>query len=401
MFLIRYQEIGIKGRNRYLFENKINSNIKKALYPLGKGKIKITNMRGRILVALGDAEPSKAAEYLSRVFGIATFSPVIKIVAEEEAIYQSSEAVMRQALERKGIKLGENDNVLTFRTNVKRADKTFPIRSMDMAARLGSYLLDNIPGLKVDLHNPDLSVSVDIRDGNAYVFSEKLPGPGGLPLGTSGKGILLLSGGIDSPVAGWMCMKRGVEIEALHFHSFPFTGEKSKEKVKDLCRVLARHNNRIKLHIAHFTDIQKSIQKSSCPEDFRITVMRRFMFRIAERLAAKNNALALVTGESVGQVSSQTLENMTAINEVTKLPVLRPVVAFDKNEIVEMAQKIETYDISIQPYEDCCTLFLPKVPITTKPSLDKIHKAEESLDIDEMVNDAMEKIETIYITSNS
>ncbi|MBO8137619.1 MAG: tRNA 4-thiouridine(8) synthase ThiI [Desulfotomaculum sp.] len=394
MFLIRYEEIGIKGKNRYIFENQLVANIKQALTSLGRAKIK--TMQGRMLVDIGDIDPAAASHRLSRIFGIASFSPVARVKADTDKIYQAAKAALENAMEKEDTAPGEK---ITFRVTAKRADKSFPLTSMELAKEVGAYLLKNVPNLKVDLHNPRIIVSIDIRQGQAFIFSDKIPGPGGLPLGTSGKGVLLISGGIDSPVAGWMTMKRGVEIEAVHFHSFPFTGEKSKQKVIDLCRVLAGYSGKIKLHIVHFTDIQKAIHKT-CQEDFRITVMRRFMFRIAQRIAEKNGALALVTGESVGQVSSQTLQNMLAINEVTKLPVLRPLVAFDKNEIVALARKIKTYDISIQPYEDCCTLFLPKSPITTKPRLGVILKAESRLNVDEMVEDAMGKIETLTITED-
>ncbi|MBM7854815.1 thiamine biosynthesis protein ThiI [Desulfohalotomaculum tongense] len=395
LLLIRYEEIGLKGRNRYKFENKLISNIKHGLAPLGRTKI--TTLRNRMLLDIGEIDPGEAVECLRRVFGIASFSPVTRVEADEKLIYETAKTTLMEALEREEITPGENGKEISYRVTVKRADKSFPISSMDLASRIGAYLMDNIPGLKVDLHNPRMVVSVDIRQGQAYVFSETIPGPGGLPVGVSGKGILFLSGGIDSPVAGWLAMKRGIEIEAVHFHSFPFTGEKSKEKVKDLCRVLTNYGGQVKLHMVHFTDIQKAIHQN-CPPSFRITVMRRFMFRIGQRIAENSGALALVTGESVGQVSSQTLENMAAINKVTVMPVLRPLITYDKLEIIKMAQKIGTYDISIQPYEDCCTLFLPKGPITIKPNMGKILKTESLLDVDGLIEDALEKTETFNFT---
>jgi len=394
LILVRYGEISLKGKNRPFFEKRLISNIRRALDDLGR--VKISALRGRLMLELPETAKSEAMERLGRVFGIVSFSPVRRVQAVPEAIYEAALESLRQGMEREGLFPGEGDGPVTFRVTVKRADKSFPLNSMELSRRVGAYLLKNMPGLKVDLHNPELVVSVDVREGDAYIFSETLPGPGGLPVGVSGKGMLLLSGGIDSPVAGWMSMKRGIELEAVHFHSFPFTGEKSKEKVIDLCRVLARYGGRINLHVAHFTDIQKEIRKN-CPEEFRVTIMRRFMFRMAQQLAAKSGALVLITGESVGQVASQTLESMVAINEVTSIPVLRPLVGFDKAQIVELAEQIGSYDISIQPYEDCCTLFMPKHP-STRPRLEKVHAAEEGLDIDGLIAEALEKTETLSFT---
>ncbi|WP_031514760.1 tRNA uracil 4-sulfurtransferase ThiI [Desulfofalx alkaliphila] len=392
LILIRYEEIALKGRNRYHFENKLVYHVKRLLRPLGH--IKIKTLQCRMLVNIGNIDRDEAFSRLKTIFGIASFSLVTQINAEEEAIYHTAKATLLKAMkEREDNKSGEEAEV-SFRVTVKRADKKFPLNSMELASKVGGYLLENIPGLKVDLHNPQLVVSVDVRHGQAYIFSETIPGAGGLPVGANGKGVLLLSGGIDSPVAGWMAMKRGVSLEAVHFHSFPFTGEKSKEKVKDLCRLLAKYDDQFILHLVHFTEIQKAIHKL-CPESLRITVMRRFMFRIAQRIAMRNKALALITGESVGQVSSQTLENMAVINEVTQMPVLRPLVAFDKSEIMELARKIGSYDISIRPHEDCCTLFLPKGPLTVKPNKGKIAKVESLLDMETLIEEALERTETL------
>lgn len=395
LILVRYGEISLKGKNRPAFENRLVSNIRRAL--AGTGRAGIVKLRGRLMIELQDMDTAEALSRLGRVFGIVSFSPARRVKADEESIYEAALVSLQKGMERKGFTLDdERSKPVTFRVTVKRADKSFPLNSMELSRRVGAHLLGSVPGLKVDLHNPELVVSVDVREGHAYIFSETLPGPGGLPVGVSGKGMLLLSGGIDSPVAGWMSMKRGIELEAVHFHSFPFTGEKSKEKVVDLCRVLARYGGRVVLHVAHFTGIQKAIHKE-CPEELRITIMRRFMFRLAQRLAEKNHALALITGESVGQVASQTLESMVAINEVTLMPVLRPLVGFDKRQIVDLAEKIGSYDISIQPYEDCCTLFLPKHP-STKPRLDKVHEAEQGLDIEGLTAEALEKTETLSFT---
>jgi len=394
--LVRYGEIGLKGKNRPKFEKRLVGNIRCAVGDLGR--INVSKIRGRLMVKVDEVDTSEVIERLGRVFGLVSFSPVLRVDATPEAVFEASLTSMQQGMEREGYSTEESSEPVTFRVTVNRADKTFPIQSMELARQLGGHLLAGIPGLKVKLHQPDLIVSVDIREGQAFVFSQTIPGLGGLPVGVSGKAMLLLSGGIDSPVAGWMSMKRGIELEAIHFHSFPFTGEKSKEKVADLCRVLTRYGGNINLHVAHFTDIQKEIQKK-CPEEFRVTIMRRFMYRMAQRLAEHTGALALITGESVGQVASQTLESMVAINEVTLMPVLRPVVGFDKYQIVKIAEQIGTYDISIQPYEDCCTLFLPKHP-STKPNLEKVHTAEESLDIEGLIEAALEKTETLSFYRN-
>lgn len=392
LILIRYGEISLKGKNRPSFENRLVSNIRRALD--GLGRVRVFKLRGRIMVDAGNVDLSKVMERLQRVFGIVSFSPVNKVNATPEDIYRTACDSIKRSMERDGLTGGEGKPV-TFRVTVRRADKTFLMDSMELSRQVGGYLLANIPGLKVDLHTPQIIVSIDVREGQAYIFSDTIPGPGGLPVGVSGKAMLLLSGGIDSPVAGWMSMKRGIELEAVHYHSFPFTGDKSKEKVIDLCRVLARYGGRIRLHIVHFTDIQKEIQKR-CPEKLRITIMRRFMFIIARRLAVQNNSLALVTGECVGQVASQTLESMVAINDVTNMPVLRPLVGFDKTQIIELAHQLGSYDISVQPYEDCCTLFLPKHP-STKPNLQKVRLAEEELDIEALIEASLEKTEVITI----
>lgn len=402
--LVRYGEISLKGKNRPVFENKLLSNIRAAL--AGVGEFKIFKLQGRLMLEFRKADAREALDRLGRVFGVVSFSPVIRVQAEWELISQAAVLSLQGGLERKALIPGERGETVSFRVTVKRADKSFPLTSIELGRELGAHLLRQVPGLRVDLHQPQLVVSVDVREGKAYLFSETLPGPGGLPVGVSGKGMLLLSGGIDSPVAGWMSMKRGIGLEAVHFHSFPFTGDRSKEKVVDLCRVLALYGGQVILHVVHFTDIQKAIHKN-CPEELRITIMRRFMFRIAQQLAVSRKALALITGESVGQVASQTLESMAVINEVSAMPVLRPLVGFDKRQIIDLAEKIGTYDISIRPYEDCCTLFLPKHP-STKPRLEQVQTAEKALEealgevlgIKNLIAGAMEKTETLKFTGN-
>lgn len=285
----------------------------------------------------------------------------------------------------------------TFKVETKRADKTFELRSPELSRLIGAHILKNLAdkyGLKVDVHNPDFEVNIEIRD-KAYVYSSEEKGIGGMPLGTGGKAHLLLSGGIDSPVAGFMIAKRGVEIEAVHFYSFPYTGEKAKEKVIDLCRVLAQFTDRLKLYIVPFTEIQTTIYEK-CNERYLTIIMRRFMMKIAERIAKKNGGLALVTGESIGQVASQTIESIICTNAAVSMPVLRPLIGMDKEEIIRIAKNIGTYDISILPYEDCCTVFVPKHP-KTKPKLEEVIKEEEKLDVSSLIENAISNTEWMVI----
>ena len=261
--------------------------------------------------------------------------------------------------------------------------------------KVGAHLLRTFPGLQVDVHEPEAVLDVEIREEEAYIYTERLPGPGGLPVGVAGKGLLLLSGGIDSPVAGWMTLKRGVKLEAVHFHSYPYTSERSKEKVIDLCRELARYGGKIRLHVAHFTEIQEELRLKT-PERLLVTLMRRMMFRLAERLAQQQGALALITGESLGQVASQTMESLNVIERVTQIPVLRPLIGLDKQEIMDLSVKIGTYPISIRPYEDCCTIFLPQFP-ATRPRLKDVEAAEAALDLEGLIAESLAKTETLEI----
>jgi thiamine biosynthesis protein ThiI len=382
-YLIRYGEIGLKGKNRPQFERRLMDNIKRALKKVGPARVE--RVYGRLVVE-SEADPARVLERLSRVFGIVGISPVLRLPLDEEAICAGALEALRDAVGRVQPPAG---SPLTFKVEARRSNKAFPRTSPELNGLVGGYLLKNYPGLKVDVHTPLVGVGVEIREKNAFVYAAEVPGAGGLPVGAAGKALLLISGGIDSPVAGWMAMKRGVEIEAAHFYSFPFTGEKSLEKVRDLCRVLAGYTARIRLHVVHFTEIQKEIQKH-CPEELRVTIMRRMMFRLAARIARQRGALALVTGESVGQVASQTLESMLVINRVVDIPVLRPLVGMDKLEIIQRAQNIGTYDLSILPYEDCCTLFLPKHP-ATRPRPDQAERAEEPLAVEELLNGALER----------
>lgn len=388
IILVRLGEIILKGLNRPVFEEKLARNIKKALY--GLGKIDVIRSQGRIFVepAEDGYEFDEALERLTRVFGIVSVSPVWKINTDFEEMKKYSQVIVKDLIERTGFK--------TFKVEAKRGNKKFPMESPEICRELGAHLLDNNSVLKVDVNNPDFIVYVEARE-HSYIYSEIIPAFGGMPIGTNGKAVLLLSGGIDSPVAGWMIAKRGVEIEAVHFYSYPYTSERAKEKVIELAKILASYCGQINLHVVPFTDIQLAINER-CPEDEMTIIMRRIMMIISERIAESVGALALITGESVGQVASQTMHSLAVTNAVVKMPVFRPLIGMDKNEVIERARKIDTFETSILPYEDCCTVFVAKHP-KTKPKLDRIMISEEKLDIEEMVRKALENVEVIKITT--
>lgn len=382
--LIRYGEIGLKGKNQRDFIKQLVKNIKRSVKSnLGKDA-QINIERGRLFLKLNGDDPEIYYPSLNRVFGVLSYSPVRKVNLDLETIKAS-------ALE----EFQSLPKPQSFRVTASRSNKRFPMKSPELQKTIGSHIYNNITDLKVNLHQPDVEVFLEIRDEGAYIYSKKLSGLGGMPVGTGGKAMLLLSGGIDSPVAGWLTIKRGIVVEAIHFHSYPYTSERSKEKVLDLAKVLAQYTGQINVHIVPFTKIQEEISKN-CYESLWITIMRRFMFRIAEKIAHNRKALALVTGESLGQVASQTIDSMYAINHVINTPVLRPLVTMDKEEIMTIAKKIDTYDISIRPYEDCCTVFLPKEP-KTKPKVEACEKGEARLNIDELVNEAVENTEIIAV----
>lgn len=373
--LIRYGELALKGKNRDAFENTLMRNVRIMLKDFPQ--IRVSRNYGRMYVQLNGADAGKTLEKLQCVFGISSVSPVVKTAQTEEAIKDAALQVIRSI----------EPQPRTFRVETRRADKRFPLSSMEVSRKVGGYILRSLDGIKVDLHHPEAVVNVEIRTEGTFVSCLTLPGPGGLPVGASGKVLLLLSGGIDSPVAGWMMLKRGVTLEAIHFHSYPFTSERSLEKVRDLAYKLTRWGGKIRLHVVPFTEIQTAI-RDHCPEDYLITIMRRFMMRISERIAAKTNALALATGESLGQVASQTLESMNTINSVIRIPILRPLIGMDKTEITEIARKIDTFDLSILPYEDCCTIFTPKNPVT-RPKPGIAENFEQALDIEALVEKAV------------
>jgi len=387
VILVRVGEIILKGLNRPVFEEKLVSNIKKSIGSLGK--ITVIRSQARIYVEPHEDEYDyeEALKRLTRVFGIVSVSPVLKIESDFDVIKEQSVKMVKELIEKYGYS--------SFKVEVKRGNKKFPMQSPEISRELGSYIWENNQQLKVDVNNPDFIFYVEVRE-NTYIYSEIIPAHGGMPIGTNGKAMLLLSGGIDSPVAGWMIAKRGVEIEAVHFYSYPYTSERAKDKVIELAKILASYCGQIKLHVVPFTDIQLEIN-DKCPEDELTIIMRRVMMQIAERIAVSSGAMALVTGESVGQVASQTIQSLAVTNIVVDMPVFRPLIGMDKNEVIERARKIGTFETSILPYEDCCTVFVAKHP-KTKPKLEKILKSEQLLDIDGLVEKAIADTEIIRIT---
>lgn len=387
-FLIKYAEIAIKGKNRYLFEDALVKQMRLALESV-EGDFQVIKEQGRVYVLCPENyDFDEAVEALQRVFGIVGISPVM--IFPDQGLEQTKKDVLEYMQAR------YPDFSGTFKVYTRRAKKSYPVPSMEVSAELGGVILDHFPGASVDVHTPELTLSVEIRE-KIYVYSETLPGPGGMPVGTNGKAMLLLSGGIDSPVAGYMIAKRGVKIDAVYFHAPPYTSERAKQKVVDLAKLVARYSGPIRLHVVNFTDIQLYIY-DQCPHEELTIIMRRYMMRIAEHFAKENGCLGLITGESIGQVASQTLQSLAATNEVCTIPVYRPVIGFDKQEIVEISRKINTFETSIQPFEDCCTIFVAKHPVT-KPNLNVIHRSETKLDekIDQLMKEAIETTEVIEI----
>ena len=386
-FLIKYNEIGLKGKNRYVFEDALVDNIKKSLN--NSSIFNVYKEQERIYVeANADFDYNDTLNKLKHIFGIYSISPVLKLNFTSD--YEKLKSTVLSFVENT---YGKNNNK-TFKIITRRVNKKFPMHSNDINMELGHEVLMNFPNMTVDVHNPDIYITIEIRN-HINIYSEIIPGLGGMPIGTSGKAMLLLSGGIDSPVAGYMVSKRGVIIEAIYFHAPPFTSDRAKQKVIDLAKIISAYSSTIKLHIINFTDIQTYIY-DNCPQDELTIIMRRYMMKIAEKIAIEDNCSALVTGESIGQVASQTMESLFCTNSICKLPVFRPVIAFDKEEIITLSKKIDTYNTSILPYEDCCTIFVAKHPVT-KPKLDKIIKSETKLiDIDEKINIAINNREIVY-----
>ena len=387
-FLLKYGEIGLKGKNRYLFEDALVRQIRFALKDVD-GNFQVHKSQARIYVDCeGEYDYEDTVEHLQRVFGLVGICPVVRM--EDQGFEQLKKDVVAYMDEM------YPDKNLTFKVEARRAKKSYPKTSMEINCNLGEAILDAFPETKVDVHKPDVLLNVEVRQ-EIYVYSQIIPGAGGMPVGTAGKAMLLLSGGIDSPVAGYMIAKRGVGIEATYFHAPPYTSERAKQKVVDLAKIVSRYSGPIKLHVVNFTDIQLYIY-DQCPHDELTIIMRRYMMRIAEHFAKKDDCLGMITGESIGQVASQTMQSLAATNDVCTLPVYRPVIGFDKRDIVEIAEKIDTFETSIQPFEDCCTIFVAKHPVT-KPNLNVIRKHERFLDdkIDELVKMAVESKELVVV----
>ena len=361
VILVRYGEIALKGLNRNFFIDLLAKNIRNTLRCVESAKVK--KIQGRIIVFLDEADLELAMSRVQKVFGIVSISDAVIIASDMKVIEEN--AIKR---------IRETEGLKTFKITAKRGDKTFPMKSPDLCAHLGDVILNAVEGIKVDIHNPELNLWVEVRE-ETYMYHEFISCNGGLPVGCSGKGALLLSGGIDSPVAGYMMAKRGVEVIGVYFHSFPFTSDRAKQKVVDLAKIMSQYCGKIKLFVVPFTEVQTKIVEM-CPEKQTTIIIRRYMMRIAETIANNEGAKCLITGESLGQVASQTMEGLGATNAVAELPVFRPLIGFDKSEIVKIAQTIGTFETSILPYEDCCTIFVPKHP-ETRPKVAEMKRSEE------------------------
>lgn len=379
IIIVRYCEIHLKGKNRGFFERLLQENVQKALADIPHS-MRILNAR-YLIENFNEDDYAEIEKRLLKVPGIHSFSPAYVVKSDLDEITECVKYLCDG-------KAGE------FKVETNRADKTFPMTSVQVSCELGGRLLDFNPNLTVNVVNPQFVVSVDMREsGETLIYTDVVKGIGGLPTGSSGKGVLMLSGGIDSPVAGFMLARRGMRLDAVHFHSYPYTSEAAKEKVETLCKMVSEYAGSMNLYVVKFTHIQEEIHEK-CPEELMITMMRRLMMRITEKIASSHGGQAIITGESLGQVASQTIESITSSNSVVKMPVLRPLIALDKLEIIEIANKIGTYDTSILPYEDCCTVFLPKFP-AIKPKMETILKAESALDVETLVNEAIENLEVI------
>ena len=381
--IIRYGEISTKGKNRNLFIDKLRKSIKPLLNNTPKAKIDAS--RDRMYILLNGENGDTIIEGLKEIFGIQSFSPAIKVEKDVEMMKEAELDLFKRVYEE-----GK-----TFKITGKRADKSFSLTSEDINQEFSAHILQNVENLKVNVRKPDINLLIEVRSEAAYLSCETIRGAGGLPVGSSGKAMLMLSGGIDSPVAGYLAMKRGLEIEAVHFFSPPFTSERSKQKVIDLVEKLAKVSGFINLHIVPFTEIQQLIQRQ-IPENYSMTSTRRMMLRITDEIRENREGLAIITGESLGQVASQTIESMFAINEVTNTPILRPLITVDKHDTIDIAQQIDTYDISIRPFEDCCTVFVPSSP-KTKPKREKVQHYESFTDFEPYIEKAVKETETIRI----
>ncbi|MBE5988014.1 thiamine biosynthesis protein ThiI [Lacrimispora xylanisolvens] len=386
-FLIKYAEIGVKGKNRFLFEDALVAHIRHALKRLD-GDFIVSKESGRIYAtAQSEFDFDEVVESLSRIFGIAAICPMVQV--EDNGYEDLKQQVLTY------VDQYYDDKHFTFKVYARRGNKRYPVNSEQINRDLGEVILHTFPDTKVDVHKPDVMLYVEVRN-KINIYSKIIPGPGGMPVGTNGKAMLLLSGGIDSPVAGYMIAKRGVKIDAVYFHAPPYTSERAKEKVIDLAKLVSRYSGPVHLHIVNFTDIQLYIY-DKCPHEELTIIMRRYMMRIAEHLAGEAGAQALITGESIGQVASQTMQSLAATDAACTIPVFRPVIGFDKQEIVDVSEKIGTYETSVLPFEDCCTIFVAKHPVT-KPSIKMIERSEEKLEekIDELVETAIRTVEKVW-----
>ena len=387
IILIKNGELALKGLNRRTFEDMLVKNLRRRLESVGKFKFTIAQST---IVAEPENETidlDEAVERISKVFGIAGFSRAAAVEKDMEVILKSAEEYLAPQLL----------TVRSFKVEAKRSDKKFPLQSPEICRETGGYLLRKFPHLEVDVHNPDMVVTVEVRDGYAYIHGKQIKGAGGMPTGSAGKAALLISGGIDSPVAGYMMAKRGLELMAVHFASPPYTSERAEQKVHSLLRQVSKYSGRIALWVVPFTETQEMI-KDNCPEEIFTVIMRRMMMRVAQIIAAKQNAGALITGESVGQVASQTMPAIACTDNVCEMPVFRPLIGKDKDEVVAISRKIETFDISILPYEDCCTVFTPKHP-RTRPTVDYVAECEKALEVDRLVNEAAENARLVVINA--
>ena len=386
IFIVRCGEVALKGMNKPYFERMLVERIKKNVKDFDG--VDVRRHEGLIFVRADKKhDKEQLIRQISKVFGVASISPAVEAESHLDAIGEEAVKYMMELIETKGIK--------TFKVEAKRADKNFPVKSPDIARIIGAKVLIGCKVLKVDVHNPDVYLFVDVRHDKSYIYQQKIAGFGGLPLGTNGKGMVLLSGGIDSPVAAWMMAKRGMLLEAVHFHSYPYTSQRAQEKVEDLARIVASYCGNFKMHVINLLPIQEQIVQN-CPEEETTILVRRFMMRIAEKLAEKHRAMMLITGENLGQVASQTAEALVVTDACVKMPVMRPLIAMDKVDIMEKAEEIGTFETSILPYEDCCTVFLPKHP-TTKPKLDRILASESRLDVEALVDAAVASAEIVHI----
>ncbi|NCE98527.1 tRNA uracil 4-sulfurtransferase ThiI [Emergencia sp. 1XD21-10] len=389
IFIVRCGEVALKGMNKPYFERMLVDRIRKNLKEFDA--VDVRRHEGLIFVRADKKyDKEQLIKQISKVFGVASISPAVEAPSNLDAIGEEAVKYMMELIETKGVK--------TFKVEAKRADKNFPVKSPDIGRIIGAKVLIGCRVLKVDVHNPDVHLFVDVRHDKSYIYQQKIAGFGGLPLGTNGKGMVLLSGGIDSPVAAWMMAKRGMVIEAVHFHSYPYTSQRAQEKVEDLARIVASYCGNFKMHVINLLPIQEQIVQN-CPEEETTILVRRFMMRIAEKIAEKNRAMMLITGENLGQVASQTAEALVVTDACVKMPVMRPLIAMDKVDIMDKAEEIGTFETSIQPYEDCCTVFLPKHP-TTKPKLERILESESHLDVDALVDAAVASAEVVQIRQN-